>query len=198
MDEGGWMRFPRDAGGKVDWAGEGRGGTISPDGFEGMARKLGRSLPPPGRDVRCIVSVGMLTEGWDCQTVTHIVGLRPFMSQLLCEQGVGRGLRRRNCEVGDDGLLNEEVAQVLGVPFEVIPFKATKAGPGQPAAKRHHVHPIPSKAEFEIRFPRVEGYTQKVRNRVTVDWSALPALPPEPGRIPPEVNAKARTLDNRG
>ena len=60
----------------------------------------------------------MLTEGWDCSTVTHIIGLRPFMSQLLCEQVVGRGLRRRNYEVGDDGLLNEEVAQVLGSSAE--------------------------------------------------------------------------------
>jgi len=81
---------------------------------------------------------------------------------------------RRNYEVGGDDLLNEEVAQVLGVPFEVIPFKANKAGPAQVKDKRHHVHPIPSKSEFEIRFPRVEGYTQRVRNRVTVDCPAAP------------------------
>jgi type III restriction enzyme len=130
--------------------------------------------------------------------VTHLIGLRPFMSQLLCEQVVGRGLRRRNYEVGDDGLLNEEVAQVLGVPFEVIPFKATKAGTGQPTAKRHHVHPVPSKAAFEVRFPRVEGYTQKVRNRVMVDWPAVPALVLEPGRIPPEVEVKALSVNNEG
>lgn len=140
-----------------------------------MAEKLKRPLHPPGRDVRCIVSVGMLAEGWDCCTVTHIIGLRPFMSQLLCEQVVGRGLRRRSYEVGDDGLLNEEVAQVLGVPFEVIPFKANKVAAGPQKDQRHHVHPIPSKAEYEIRFPRVEGYTQRVRNRITVDWSAVPA-----------------------
>ena len=65
----------------------------------------------------------MLTEGWDCNTVTHIVGLRPFMSQLLCEQVVGRGLRRRDYEVGEDGKLIEEVAKIIGVPFEVLPFK---------------------------------------------------------------------------
>ena len=39
------------------------------------------------------VKVRFVTEGWDCSTVTHIVGLRPFMSQLLCEQVVGRGAR---------------------------------------------------------------------------------------------------------
>ncbi len=68
----------------------------------------------------------MLTEGWDCNTVTHIVGLRPFMSQLLCEQVVGRGLRRASYEIGDDGKLTEEVAKVFGVPFEIIPFKQNK------------------------------------------------------------------------
>ena len=72
-----------------------RAEPIYPEGFEELAEKLGRPLHPPGRDVRCIVSVGMLTEGWDCNTVTHIVGLRPFMSQLLCEQVVGRGLAAR-------------------------------------------------------------------------------------------------------
>ena len=76
--------------------------------------------------MRCIVSVGMLTEGWDCNTVTHIVGLRPFMSQLLCEQVVGRGLRRTSYDVDENGRFTEEVAKVFGVPFEVIPFKARK------------------------------------------------------------------------
>ena len=74
----------------------------------------------------------MLTEGWDCNTVTHIVGLRPFMSQLLCEQVVGRGLRRASYEVGEDGKLTEEVAKVFGVPFEVIPFKQSPIGPRPP------------------------------------------------------------------
>jgi type III restriction enzyme len=106
--------------------------------------------------------------------------------------------RRRNYEVGDDDLLNEEVAQVLGVPFEVIPFKANKAGPAQVKDKRHHVHPIPSKSEFEIRFPRVEGYTQRVRNRVTVDCPAAPARHLQPGRIPPEVEVKALSVTNQG
>ena len=77
------------------WPADPQGRPIYPEGFEELAKKLERPLHPPGRDIRCIVSVGMLTEGWDCNTVTHIVGLRPFMSQLLCEQVVGRALRRR-------------------------------------------------------------------------------------------------------
>ena len=83
-DESRWMRFTLDTVGKRDWTRDHQGRPIYPQGFEELARKLDRPLHPPGRDVRCIVSVGMLTEGWDCNTVTHIVGLRPFMSQLLC------------------------------------------------------------------------------------------------------------------
>ena len=79
------------------------GRPVYPEGFEELAEKLERSLHPPGRDVRCIVTVGMLTEGWDCNTVTHIVGLRPFMSQLLCEQVVGRALRRMDYELKPKG-----------------------------------------------------------------------------------------------
>ncbi len=197
-DEARWMRFTLDTVGRLEWPKDGQGRPVYPEGFAELAEKMKRPLHPPGRDVRSIVSVGMLTEGWDCCTVTHIIGLRPFMSQLLCEQVVGRGLRRRSYEVGDDGLLNEEVAQVLGVPFEVIPFKATKATGGSQPDRRHHVHPIPSKAKYEIRFPRVEGYTQTVRNRVTVDWPAVPALILEPGRIPPEVEVKALSVNNQG
>ena len=88
-----------------------------------LADKTDREYHPPGRDVKCIISVSMLTEGWDCNTVTHIIGLRPFMSQLLCEQVVGRGLRRTNYDVNENGLFAEEVAKVFGVPFEVVPFK---------------------------------------------------------------------------
>lgn len=88
------MRLTLDTVGRIAWPQDRLGRTVYPEGFEELAKKLGKPVHPPGRDVRCIVSVGMLTEGWDCSTVTHIVGLRPFMSQLLCEQVVGRGLRR--------------------------------------------------------------------------------------------------------
>jgi len=152
-DESRWMRFTLDTVGKLRWPMDSQGRWLYPEGFEELAEKLERPLHPPGRDVRCIVSVGMLTEGWDCNTVTYIIGLRPFMSQLLCEQVVGRGLRRRSYDVGDEERLSEEVAKVFGVPFEVIPFKANKQAAPVQAVKRHHVHAIPAKAQFEIRFP---------------------------------------------
>jgi type III restriction enzyme len=192
------MRLTLDTVGKQTWPADSQGRPIYPEDFEELAKKLGRPPHPPGRDIRCIVSVGMLTEGWDCQTVTHIIGLRPFMSQLLCEQVVGRGLRRANYDVGDDGKFGEEVAQVFGVPFEVIPFKANPQGPAKEPPKRWHVHALPNRTEFTIEFPRVEGFTQAIRDRVTVDWASVPPLFINPGQIPPEVEMKAMSVTNEG
>ncbi|HYK91339.1 MAG TPA: type III restriction endonuclease subunit R, partial [Acidobacteriota bacterium] len=197
-DESRWMRFTLDTVGRNAWPTDRQGRPIYPNDFEELAKKLGRPQHPPGRDVRCIVSVGMLTEGWDCNTVTHIIGLRPFMSQLLCEQVVGRGLRRTTYEVGENGRFTEEVAKVFGVPFEVIPFKSNKQPAPAPMVKRRHVHAVPAKAEFEIIFPRVEGYTQKIQNRIAVNWGSVPPLFLEPGRIPPEVEVKALSVSNEG
>jgi type III restriction enzyme len=196
-DETAWMRLRLDTVGKLDWPRDGQGRPVYPDGFEALAARLGRPLHPPGRDVRCIVSVGMLTEGWDCNTVTHIFGLRPFMSQLLCEQVVGRGLRRRDYEIGEDGKLTEEVAKILGVPFEVIPFKqAGKRRPAKP--KRSHVQALPGRARYEIVFPRVERYTQSIRNRVAVNWDQISRVRVDPMNIPDEVKLKASLPTNLG
>ncbi len=198
-DETRWMRLTLDTVGKTQWPTNRQGMPIYPEGFEELAKKLERPLHPPGRDIRCIVSVGMLTEGWDCNTVTHIIGLRPFMSQLLCEQVVGRGLRRKNYpDIGPGDKFPEEVATVFGVPFEVIPFKAQQGGPKPPKEKRHHVHSLPERAHLEIRFPRVEGYQQAIRNRVTVEWSALAPLQLDPMNIPPEVQMKGMLPNNQG
>src|SRR5260370_25079416 len=189
------MRCALDTDGKISWPADRHGRPIHPDRFEELAKKLDRPPHPPGRDVRCIVSVGMLTEGWDCNTVTHIVGLRPFMSQLLCEQVVGRVLRRSSYEVGADGKLTEEVARVFGVPFEVIPFKENKGG-ARPSVKRHHIHALPERAAFEIKYPRVDGYRQAIRNNVTIAWSAAPTLTTDPLKKPTEAEAKGSCQTN--
>jgi type III restriction enzyme len=196
-DESRWMRFTLDTVGNTTWTLDSQKRPIYPEGFEQLANKLKRSLQPPGRDVRCIVSVGMLTEGWDCNTVTHIIGLRPFMSQLLCEQVVGRGLRRKRYELTADGRFSEEVAKVFGVPFEVIPMKTSGPSP-LPPEKRHHVYAVPEKVLYQIVFPRVDGYTQAIRNRVTVDWINVAGLVIDPGSIPPEVQMKASVPNNQG
>jgi type III restriction enzyme len=94
--------------------------------------------------------------------------------------------------------MTEEVAKVFGVPFQVIPFKANPAGAAKPTIKRHHVHALPGRAALEIKFPRVEGYRQAIRNRVRVDWNSIAPLWLDPGKIPPEVEVKASLHTNNG
>jgi type III restriction enzyme len=110
-----------------------------------------------GEQIRCVVSVGMLTEGWDANTVTHILGARPFRSQLLCEQVVGRGLRRRSYAVNEDERLEPEYAEVYGVPFAFIP--SDKPVP-KPRAQRPaiEVRALPERDELAIEFPKLDGY----------------------------------------
>src|SRR5690606_20094093 len=110
-----------------------------------------------GEQVRCVVSVSMLTEGWDANTVTHILGVRAFGTQLLCEQVVGRGLRRQSYDLNEEGLFNVEYADVLGIPFDF----AAKPVVSPPAKPREtvRVHAVkPDRDVLEIVFPRVEGY----------------------------------------
>jgi type III restriction enzyme len=197
-EEGRWMRFTLDTVGKIAWPTDRQARPIYPEGFEELAVKLGRPLHPPGRDVRCIVSVAMLTEGWDCSTVTHVVGLRPFMSQLLCEQVVGRALRRISYDVGSDGKLGEEIAQVFGVPFHMVPFKAQKQAAPRETPSKTHIHALPGRAQYRIVFPRVEGYVQFIRDRVTVDWETTAPLVLDPGSIPPEAQMKAGMYSEKG
>jgi type III restriction enzyme len=114
----------------------------------------------PGEQVRCVVSVQMLTEGWDANNVTHILGLRAFGSQLLCEQVVGRGLRRLDYTPDPaTGLLTEEYVDVYGVPSSVIPFKGRETKKSAPEDRpKNHVRALPERQHFEMRFPVVEGY----------------------------------------
>ena len=110
-----------------------------------------------GESIRCVVSVSMLTEGWDANTVTHVLGVRAFGTQLLCEQVVGRALRRQSYDLNEDGLFPVEYADVLGIPFD---FTA-KPVPMRPQPPRETVQVkavSPERDPLEIRFPRVEGY----------------------------------------
>jgi type III restriction enzyme len=193
-DENRWMRLTLDTVGSVAWPQDKQGRPVYPVGFEDLAKKLSRPLHPPGRDVRCIVSVGMLTEGWDCNTVTHVIGLRPFQSQLLCEQVVGRALRRRFYKIGEDGKFEEEVAKVFGVPFEVIPFKATNADP-KPKPPQRRIYPVPSKVQHAITVPNVRGFQMGIRNRIAVnDWASVPRTILDPQNLPP-TSAMAAALN---
>ena len=125
-----------------------------------LLREVVNTVGKPGRlgaDIRCVVSVAMLTEGWDANTVTHILGVRAFGTQLLCEQVVGRALRRQSYDPGEDGLTEPEYADIFGIPFD---FTAEPVvAPPALARKTVRVHAVsPGRDTLEIRFPRIAGY----------------------------------------
>ena len=139
-----------------------------------------------GEDIRCVVSVSMLTEGWDANTVTHILGVRAFGTQLLCEQVVGRALRRQSYEPDPEtGLLDPEYADVLGVPFDFT-AKPTVVSPTRPRLVTH-VHAVrPERDALEIRFPRVEGYrTELPDDRLTANLGPDSGLTLTPDLVGP-------------
>ncbi len=125
-----------------------------------LLREAMNTVGKPGRlgeTIRCVVSVAMLTEGWDANTVTHVLGVRAFGTQLLCEQVIGRALRRQSYDLNDEGKFNVEYADVLGIPFD---FTAKPVvAPPQPPRETVQVKAVrPERDALEIRFPRVVGY----------------------------------------
>jgi type III restriction enzyme len=131
----------------------------------------------PGEQVQSVISVGMLSEGWDAKTVTHIMGLRAFTSQLLCEQVVGRGLRRTSYEIDKDtGLLDPDYVNIFGVPFTFLPHEGGHDGPPLPPTPKTAVEPDPAKAEFEIRWPNLVRIDHVFQPTLALDWSRLQPL----------------------
>jgi type III restriction enzyme len=110
-----------------------------------------------GENIRCVVSVSMLTEGWDANTVTHVLGVRAFSTQLLCEQVVGRALRRRSYVVNEQGFFDPEYAEVYGVPFSFIPMSGSGVDV-KPGNMPTRVRAIESRSHLRIEFPHVLGY----------------------------------------
>jgi type III restriction enzyme len=119
-----------------------------------------------GEQIRCVVSVSMLTEGWDTNTVTHILGVRAFGTQLLCEQVVGRALRRQSYDLNEDGLFDVEYADILGIPFDFT-AKPVVAPPKAPKPITR-VHAVKERERLAISFPRVTGYRKDLpEERIT-------------------------------
>jgi type III restriction enzyme len=141
---------------------------------EALLREVMNTVGKPerlGADIRCVVSVSMLTEGWDANTVTHVLGVRAFGTQLLCEQVIGRALRRQSYDLNDEGLFNVEYADVLGIPFD---FNAKPViAPPQPPRVTIAVHAVrPERDALEIRFPRVKGYRVELpEERLTAQFN---------------------------
>ena len=141
-----------------------------------------------GGQVRCVVSVSMLTEGWDANTVTHVLGVRAFGTQLLCEQVVGRALRRQSYELNEDGRFDAEYADVLGVPFDFtarpVVVKPQKV---RPAIEVKAVRP--ERDNLEITFPRVTGYRVDLpRDELSADFNEDSTL-----ELTPELIGATRT-----
>ena len=139
----------------------------------------------PGEKIQDVISVGMLSEGWDAKTVTHIMGLRAFTSQLLCEQVVGRGLRRTSYEIRKQShpitgeeveLFDPEYVNIFGVPFTFLPHESTESGPPPPPAPKTLVQWDPAKVAYEISWPNIVRIEHVFQPILAVDWSRLPLL----------------------
>lgn len=132
----------------------------------------------PGERIQNVISVGMLLEGWDAKTVTHIMGLRAFTSQLLCEQVVGRGLRRTSYDVNPDtGLFEPEHVNVFGVPFTFLPHESREDGPPPPQKPKTAIEPVADKeADFSISWPNVVRVDHSYRPRLSLDMDRVEPL----------------------
>jgi type III restriction enzyme len=128
----------------------------------------------PGAQIQNVISVGMLSEGWDAKTVTHIMGLRAFSSQLLCEQVVGRGLRRTSYEVNPEtGLFEPEYVNIFGVPFTFLPHEGGDGPPPPPPTPKTRIEPLAEKAEFQIFWPNIVRVDHEYRPKLSLDWSKV-------------------------
>ncbi len=183
-------RFRRE---RVERTGNRSDGADIPD--QDLLREVMNTVGKPGTlgdSIRCVVSVSMLTEGWDASTVTHVLGVRAFGTQLLCEQAVGRALRRQSYELNEEGLFDVEYADVLGIPFDFTAEPVVvKPVPPKPTI---HVQALrPDRDALEIRFPRVAGYRVVLPDqRLSADFNEDHVL-----TLTPDMVGAAR-VENRG
>jgi len=175
------VRIDSDALEKAE-AGEGSSAGEATRQIVATVGKIGK----PGEQVRCLISVNMLSEGWDARNVTQILGLRAFQSQLLCEQVVGRGLRRS--EMSD--LSQPEFVDVYGVPFQLLPMaKATGGKPAKPP-EYQNVHTVADRHPLRIQFPRLVQVVPDIQDKLDIDLDAI-----EPIRITPRFDPTATYIE---
>jgi len=141
-------------------------------------REKVRTVGKPGKlggQIRNIVAVQMLSEGWDARNVTHIMGLRAFTSQLLCEQVIGRGLRRASYTVDKKtGLYEPEYVNVFGVPFTFLPHEGGNgSGPDLPMTI---IEPDPDRTQHLLEWPNIDRIDADYKPNLTVDWERVTDL----------------------
>lgn len=155
-----------------------------------LLREVMNTVGKPGQlggAIRCVVSVSMLTEGWDANTVTHVLGVRAFGTQLLCEQVIGRALRRQSYDLNEENLFSTEYADILGIPFD---FTAKPViAPPQPPRETVQVKAVrPERDQLEIRFPRVVGYRVELpEERLTAEFNDDSILQLSPDLVGPSI-----------
>jgi type III restriction enzyme len=178
-------RFRREI---VERSGDLRSGQDITD--QELLREVMNTVGKPGQlgaGIRCVVSVSMLTEGWDANNVTHILGIRAFGTQLLCEQVIGRALRRQSYELNDEKLFDPEYADIFGVPFDFT-AKPVVAPPKPPVDTVQVKAVRPDRDHLEIRFPRVEGYRVELpQERLTAKFNADSVLELTPDLVGPSI-----------
>jgi type III restriction enzyme len=139
----------------------------------------------PGEKIQNVISVGMLSEGWDAKTVTHIMGLRAFTSQLLCEQVVGRGLRRTSYETDPEtGLYGAEYVNIFGIPFTFLPHEGGEDTPPAPPKPRTRIFVDDTKKEHEITWPNVIRINHVYKPKLSLDISKVKRIELRPEDTP--------------
>jgi type III restriction enzyme len=145
-----------------------------------------------GSNLQNVISVAMLSEGWDAKNVTHIMGLRAFTSQLLCEQVIGRGLRRVGYDtetvIGPDGkerqLFTAEYVNIFGVPLSIFQDGEDGGSPPPPPKPSTQIASLVERSGLEIKWPNVLRVDAMLKPNLTVDFSSIPSLKLDPSRIP--------------
>lgn len=137
-----------------------------------------------GQDVQNVISVAMLSEGWDAKNVTHIMGLRAFTSQLLCEQVIGRGLRRVSYDLDENGLFKPEYVNVFGVPLSIFQDVGDGGEPPPPPRPSTQIESLPERNALEIRWPNVLRVDTVVRPTLVIDWDKVGTLALDPAKTP--------------
>lgn len=131
----------------------------------------------PGEQIRNVISVGMLSEGWDAKTVTHIMGLRAFTSQLLCEQVVGRGLRRTSYDFDENtGMFEAEYVNIFGIPFSFLPHESDETVDPKPPKPKTQIEVLRDKTEYQISWPNIIRLDRVVKPKLSIDINRIETL----------------------